>query len=129
MEQENIKHLFKRTLVNFLDEIINILPSEPDLIVARIYVNDKSTPEDLLNFFILNFSPHRKAIETKNEKVFLDSERDNKTGKSIFGSLSDDKINHFKYLWRSGVINNDNKEVIWKWLNSFIKIMDKYQTS
>lgn len=131
MEQGILKNLFKRTLVDFLDSLISILPSEPDLIVARIYVNDKAKSDDLINFFILNFmdqnKPFRKAVEVKNEKPFLDSERDKVTGKSIFGNVPDDKVNHFKYLWRSGIINNDNKDVIWKWLTSFVRIADKYQ--
>lgn len=124
MEKSVLRDLFKRTLVDFLDSLINILPSESDLIVARIYVNDKVSSEDLMNNFILKFMKFKSDIESKREKTFLE----NDTGNSdIFGSIPEEKLNHYRYLWRSGSINNDNKQTIWKWLNSFIKIIDKYQ--
>lgn len=131
MEKGALKDLFKRTLVDFLDSLINILPTEADLIVARIYVNDKVDSNDLINYFILTFmdenKPFKKAVEAKNEKAFLEAERDKDTGKHIFGNISDEKVQHFKYLWRSGTINGSNKNVIWKWLSSFVKITEKYQ--
>ncbi len=131
-QQASLKNLFKRTLVDFLDSLITILPSEKDLILARIYVDTESHSDNFINFFILNFMDESKgyikAVETQNEKPFLDSERDKETGRSIFGNLPDDKITRFKFLWRSNAINDANKKVIWKWISSFIKIATKYQS-
>ena len=33
---------------------------------------------------------------------------------------------HFKKLWRSGVLDNDDKDIIWKCVDSFVYLADKY---
>jgi len=131
MERENYKSIFKKTLVDFLDSLIEILPSEPNLIVARIHINDKVESDSLINYFIFSFmdpnKPYKEAVEKHNEKPFLEAEKDKENGKSIFGNLPDEIVSHFKYLWRSNSISNDNKRIIWKWLSSLVKIVERYQ--
>lgn len=121
MEQSIIKDLFKRTLIDFLDSLISILPSEPDLIVARIFIADKVSADALVNSFILKILPFESAIMAHDEKAFLDGKL------SALVGNNEDKANHFKMLWRSGTITDSNKQVIWKWAESFIKIIKKYQ--
>jgi hypothetical protein len=115
-----LKDLFKHTLVDFLDSLINILPTEPDLIVARIYVNDKMASDDLINYFIIHFMKFKDHIKNKNETFFLEFKN--------YTCLPDEKVNNYKSLWTQS-INKDNKIVIWKWLASFMKIVEKYQAT
>jgi len=125
MDKKRLKELFKRTVIDFIDALINILPQEPDLIFARIYINDKIQSDTLVKNFILTFmdggKPYEKAVDEKNDGVFLD------INPKIFGIIPEEKINHFKYIWRSGAVNDKNKQVIWKWLSSFVKIAKKFQ--
>ena len=39
----------KEQLVLFFDELIDILPKEPDLIIIRIFIKDKFPTEDIMN--------------------------------------------------------------------------------
>ena len=57
-------------------------------------------------------------IKDRNELFFLES--------NIFDSISKSKVLHFKKLWRSEQLDDDNKQIIWKWVDSFVYLADKY---
>ena len=44
----------------------------------------------------------------------------------ISNNLYLDKTLHFKKLWRSGKLDDDDKKIIWKWIDSFVYLSDKY---
>ena len=33
---------------------------------------------------------------------------------------------NFKKLWRSGNLDSEEKETVWKWIDSFVKLSDMY---
>ena len=37
------------------------------------------------------------------------------------------KINHFKKLWRSKTLDDEDKEVVWQWFDIFVSLSEKYQ--
>ena len=43
---------FKNSLVSFLDELIELFPQEPELIILRIFTKDQIPIEDIMNKFI-----------------------------------------------------------------------------
>ena len=57
-------------------------------------------------------------IKDRNETFFLEE--------NIFENLSKSKTLHFKKLWRSGKLDDDDKKIIWKWIDSFVYLSDKY---
>ena len=65
--------------------------------------------------------PCTKMIKERNENFFLES--------NIFDSISKTKVVHFKKLWRSKSLDDDDKKVIWQWFDSFIFLSEKYQKS
>ena len=48
----SILQQFKDNLVSFLDELIDVFPSESELILLRIFIKDQIPTEDILNKFI-----------------------------------------------------------------------------
>jgi len=124
MSEIHILQKFKNQLILFLDELIGQFPTEGDLIVFRIFIKDQIpviTIMDNCRTFIEKDPSVREKITTRDENFFVD-------GKSNFLNFSSkkDKINHFKKLWRSNVLDDENKKVIWQWIDSLVILMDKY---
>ena len=97
-EQVEIMVLLKKTMIEFLDEMVNQI-------------------EELMNKFIKFVLPHKELIITKNERFFLENE-------NIFGSSPKDKVIQFKQVYLK--MAPDDKETLWLWFSTFITICEKY---
>lgn len=111
---------FKRGIVSFLDELIEQFPEESDLVIARIFLNDKVPIIDIMNNFIHKLLPLEQEVKNRNENFFLDNNL-------LFEKIDKSKVNHFKRLWRSPRLDDEDRKVIWKWYDSFIYLAKKYQ--
>lgn len=113
---------FKSSLISFFDELISQFPHEGDLVIARIFLNDQVPIKDVMDEFNLKMNMDdyllKRMVKERNESFFLEH--------NVFDSLGKDKVNHFKRLWRSGNLDDEDKEVVWKWVDSFIYLGDKY---
>jgi hypothetical protein len=122
MSEIQILTEFKNGLITFFDELIDQFPTEGDLVIIRIFLKDQIPIQDVVNIFNNNINKDdqkfKKMIKDRNEQFFLES--------NIFDSVSKNKSMHFKKLWRSGRLDNDDKDIIWKWIDSFIYLGDKY---
>ncbi len=62
----------------------------------------------------------KKNIEERNDSFFLNHN-------TLFENVIDKtKIIHFKKIWRSPQLDQEDKETIWKWVDSFVFLSDKY---
>ena len=90
--------------------------------MLRIFLKDQIPIQDVINAFnvVINKDDQklRKMVKDKNEIFFLEH--------NVFDFADKDKVNHFRRLWRSGRLDNEDKKVIWHWVESFIYIGDKY---
>ena len=111
---------FKNGLIMFIDELIDQFPSEADLVIIRIFLNDQVPIVDVINHVIVNLLPFKNQIKNRDEKVLIDSD-------ILFEKLSKSKVNYFKKLWRSNSLDDDDRIIIWKWIDSFIYLASKYQ--
>ena len=113
---------FKKQLTNFFDELVAQFPKEGDLVVIRLFFSNQMDIKDVINIFIVtinkNNNEFRTMIKERNESFFLNHD--------IFDSISRQKAGHFKKLWRSGLLDADDKNVMWKWLDTFVFLADKY---
>ena len=114
---------FKKNLISFFDEMIDILPSEGDLVMLRIFLKDQLPIEEVMLKFINSINKDdariKKMIKERNENFFLEN--------NIFGdSVSTTKVAHFKKLLRSGVLDDEDKKQLWRWFDSFCYLADKY---
>lgn len=121
-EKTQILTEFKNGLITFFDELIDVFPSEGDLVMIRIFLKDQIPIEDVINIFnnIINKDDQKfkNMIKERNENFFLES--------NIFDSISKTKVLHFKKLWRSGILDKEDKQTIWKWVESFVYLGEKY---
>jgi hypothetical protein len=112
----------KTQLVNFLDELIESFPSEPDFVIFRIFVNDRLPILDIMKYIVANLCPLHDMIKNRDEKFFLNHN-------ILFEKFNEDennKVNHFKKLWTSSQLDKDDKEVIWRWFQSFVFLGNKF---
>jgi hypothetical protein len=111
--------LFKDSIIRFIDELIEIMPSEEDLVHMRIFLSIHVGTEQLMNQFCKFVLPHKKLIESRNDAFFI--ERDD-----LFGTIEQGKVIHCKKIWCSGQLDEENKNVIWKWFDHFMKLATDY---
>ena len=117
---------FKVQITTFFDELIAQFPNEGDLVVMRLFISTQMPIEDTLKQFIYEITTNngekRKAVKERNEAFFLNCETSSEISKKY-------KLNHFKKLWRSGQLDDEDKRVIWQWVDTFIYFADKYTNS
>lgn len=123
MSEFEVLKEFKKNLISFFDEMIDIFPHEGDLVMLRIFLNDQMPIADVMLKFINSINKDdnkiRKMIKERNELFFLEN--------NIFGDgVSTTKVLHFKKLWRSGVLDEEDKKQMFRWCDSFIYLADKY---
>jgi hypothetical protein len=112
----------KTQMVSFLDELIETFPNEPDFVIFRIFVNDRLPIEDIMKYIVNNLCPMGDMVKARNEDFFLKNN-------ILFDQLDEtdsSKVNHFKNLWMSKRVDKEDKEVIWRWFQSFIFLGNKY---
>jgi hypothetical protein len=122
MSETLILQEFKNNLITFFDELIDQFPTEADLVIVRIFLKDQIPIDEVINVFINTINKDgqrfKKMIKDRNEIFFLES--------NIFDSISKTKVVHFKKLWRSNSLDDDDKKIIWKWIDSFVYLGEKY---
>jgi hypothetical protein len=113
---------FKNSLISFFDELIDQFPQEGDLIMVRIFLKDQISIEDVMNIFIHNLNKDdqtlKNMVKERNEIFFLEN--------NVFDTFGKNKVLHFKKLWRSGNLDEDDKLVVWKWIDSFMYLSERY---
>ena len=125
MSEIHVLREFKNNLISFFDELIDQFPEMGDLVMIRIFLNDQIIIKDVVEFVSYQINKNdnliRKIIKDRNEEFFLE---DN----NFFDGLAKlkDKVLKFQNIWRSNRLDNEDKETIWKWIDSFVYLTDKY---
>ena len=120
--QTDILDRFKRSVIQFIDDLIDIFPQESDLIIARVFFDDQIPIVSIANGFVTHVIPHREMISKRNEKFFLENN-------NIFGMIDNGRVLRFKKLWTSSLLDKDDREVIWTYFDAFITLIDAYTNS
>lgn len=111
---------FKSGIIQFIDELIDQFPNEPDLIIIRVFFEDQIPVFIIADGFINHVLPHKDMIKNRNENFFLENNH-------MFGMLNNDKVIHFKKLWTSTRLDKDDRNVIWQWFDTFCALIESYQ--
>ena len=125
MSELKLLQTFKNQIINFLDELIQQFPEEAEFVIIRIFVKDQIPLGDVIGRFIKECLPHHDQIRMKNQSFFLDSDIIvNALGGSKMGQDVMDKL---KSLWLSHRLDEDDREMIWKWMALFFQIANNYK--
>ena len=124
----NILRLFKKNLVEFFDDLRSQFPKDPEVIALRIYLTDQVPVGEIMDTIIYKIEKLEEKkidlgqmIKEKNEDFFL------KHGLLFSEIKSQDSVNHFKNMWKSGNLNQEDKDTIFNYMRVFIKLIDNYR--
>lgn len=112
----------KTQLVSFMDELIEQFPEEPDFIIFRIFLKDRVPIADVMKYITNKLLPMKDMVKEKNDKFFMNNN-------ILFGKFSPNessKVDHFKKLWQSNQLDQEDRDTIWRWFESFIYLAQKY---
>lgn len=109
------------TLVEFLDQLVDVFPFEASFIKARVFIQDQFPIEDAMNYIITSLLPHYDYVKNRDDRFFLDNN-------VLFSQIDGDKVNTFSTLWKSD-LDDDTKNAIWAWFIKILSIAKKYSES
>jgi len=113
---------FKKLLLSFTDELIERFPNEADFIVMRIFIDTQIPIKTIIDNFIEQLKKDnmklRGIITNRNDSFFINEKP--------FSFMSDERNNKLGTLWLSGVLDDEDKGVLWSWVDSFVKLSDRY---
>lgn len=120
MSSIQLLSLLKVKMLNFMDELIAVLPDEKDFLVMRFFIKDQVPIIDIMEYIVEKLVPLEHFVESRDDRFFLDNQ-------VLFEGLKEkqSKANYFKDVWKNSD-DQDNKEMIWKWFAFFINIGKKY---
>lgn len=115
---QQLLHSFKSNCVEFIDELIALFPAEVDFIMMRHVVKDTIPPDTILNQIIKDILPHKQNIANRDGDFFL--------------LLADSGMpqaysNKIRILWRSAILDDQDRRAIWEWMDTFVKFAETYQ--
>ncbi len=119
MGEVEILDKFKTQLLNFLDELIEIIPDDGDLLTFRIFVNDQLPTLDLMRSFITHGYPYKERAKKREDSYLI-------TKVLFLDKLDSKMVDKFKGYWRSKIFTADDRKVIWDWVDLFFKIGDEW---
>ena len=115
---------FKNSIISFLDELIDQFPYEGELIVSRVFINDQHPIKSIMDTFNWELNRNegiiKHMIKERNECYFTENNILN---------IEQEKFNRFKQLWYSNSLDKEDKIVVWKWIDSFVYLAEKYSKS
>ena len=116
---------FRNQLVSLCDELIRQFPEEGDFVVFKVFVANQIPIKTIMDGFNMyldkNEQKIRLMIKSRNDDFFI---REN-----LFKFLSVERKNRLSTLWTNGQMDLEDKKVIWKWIDSFVMIGDRYAKS
>ena len=66
----------------------------------------------------------KDVVKKRDQQFFLEN-----TILYTGGNIKTDKVDHFKKLWQSDSLDVSDREVIWDWMDLFMRIAGSYHTS
>ena len=112
---------FRNQIVSFLDELIEQFPHEGDFVLIRIFIKDQLPIFDVIGRFIRDVLPLKEEIKQRNDHFFMNHD-------VLYSSkVIRDRADHFRTLWSSNRLDEEDKTVVWKWMDVFIRIAQQYK--
>ena len=107
----------KKQKIKFFDELIEQFPCEPNFVLVRIWIQDQLPESEYMKRFTNQLYPHKECVESKNPELFkIFDKMMSKGWKSstpVFQKIYEDS-------------DEDDRNVLWQWINLFLKIVENH---
>ena len=115
---------FNNLIFKFTDDLIETFPEENDFkVYRRAFSILKSANAKKMCVIFRNYSQiYREKILNKDETFFLDNDYSEIKEAKVDENTVEQVINKLKSYW--GELSAENKEKIWKYLETLIKLSD-----
>jgi hypothetical protein len=115
-----IEQQFKVQLIGFIDELIDLLPSEPVFISARVFLStNQNSDKEIIDKFVHSINTNNKSnllsIKNRDCQFFVDNE--------LFSFFNGDI---FRKFWNR--IDKSDQNTLWQWIDSFVELSEAYST-
>ncbi len=123
MNKADLVKLFRERLISFLNILIDQFPQERDFPMLKFGINSRMiSAKDTLKEFTTVILPHKDMVLNKDEEFFL-----TKCSTLLKGTeVTAEEMDHFKKIWTSETLTEDDKENLWRWFKLFLDIAIEY---
>lgn len=106
-------------LLKFFDSLIEAFPDEGELVIIRFALTDQFPITDIMDYITVSLLPLKSKVVNRDKNFFLENN-------ILFEQLDNSKVNHFKLIWKSDTLNEEDKDSIWRWFDRFILRAERY---
>lgn len=118
---------FRNHLVQFLDELIEQFPQEPNFVIMRIFIKDQVPVASVIGRFIRDILPYREQATKRDDKFFKEHPFLFMSSKDV-ENVGQQNIDYFTKLWDSNALDENDRRIIWDWIDIFMGFGHKYYT-
>lgn len=117
------KQIIITQITNFINELCTTYPDKKDMIVFQEKYNMVKgiNSQLVIDYFIKYIYPFKEMIMTENINFFMDGGGQEELSDKYGLRLRD----NLKSLW-TNEMKEENKKVVWKYLKTFILLIEKY---
>ncbi len=106
-------------LLKFFDSLIEAFPDEGDLVIIRFALTDQFPITDIMDYITVSLLPLKSKVDNRDNNFFLENN-------ILFEELDNSKVNHFKKIWKSDTLNEEDRDSIWRWFDRFLLRAERY---
>lgn len=106
-------------LLKFFDSLIEAFPDEGELVIIRFALTDQFPITDIMDYITVSLLPLKTKVDNRDNNFFLENN-------ILFEELDNSKVNHFKRIWKSGTLNDEDRDSIWRWFDRFLLRAERY---
>lgn len=118
---------FRTHLIQFLDELIEQFPQEPNFVIMRIFIKDQVPVSSVIGRFIRDLLPYREQANKRDDKFFKDHPFFCMSQQEV-DCVGKHNIDYFTTLWDSDLLDEGDRKIIWDWMDIFMEFANKYYT-
>lgn len=106
-------------LLKFFDSLIEAFPDEGDLVIIRFALTDQFPITDIMDYITKSLLPLKSKVDNRDNNFFLENN-------ILFEELDSSRVNHFKRIWKSESLNEEDRDSIWRWFDRFLLRAERY---
>jgi hypothetical protein len=130
--ETKVAQVFCMQFIDLMTQLCMLYPEETDFEIFKTSLETvlKTNPGFVVEQFIIHVYPYKSKIENNDESFFLSNDLIEKEASTVQDACVNktfimDKFFKIKEKWNTSLVP-ENKEKVWKYLNTLIKVAEKW---